>query len=144
MKELQKDGKIIGIETEQISIRRLKQSYVGTGKGILQTLWERGFVDVTKMKEYKAIAKDRVTKKEIPHFSLLSMLKSQPDFATEVSQLKYVAQSLGTRVIITTKYHAEYAGEVIEYSWGYSKSLYQRHPLAAKKGRVNFIKLVDK
>ena len=47
-------------------------------------------------------------------------------------------------MIITTKYHTEYAGEGIEYSWGYSKSLYQRHPLAAKKGRYNFIKLVDK
>ena len=47
-------------------------------------------------------------------------------------------------MIITTKYHAEYAGEGIEYSWGYSKSLYRRHPLAAKKGRDNFIKLVDK
>ena len=47
-------------------------------------------------------------------------------------------------MIIIMKYHAEYAGKGIEYSWGYSKFLYQRHPLAAKKGRDNFIKLVDK
>ena len=46
-------------------------------------------------------------------------------------------------MVITTKYHAEYAGEGIEYSWGYSKSIYRRHPLAAKKGRQNFINLVD-
>ena len=55
-----------------------------------------------------------MTKKEIPDFSLLTMLKTQPDFANEVSQLEYVAKSLGARVIITTKYHAEYAGDGIE------------------------------
>ena len=32
----------------------------------------------------------------------------------------------------------------MEYSWGFSKSVYRRHPLAAKKGRDNFIALVDK
>ena len=63
----------------------LKPSYVGEGKGIVQVLWERGFIDVNIMKEYKQIAKDKVTKKEIPDFSLLTMLKSQPDFANEVS-----------------------------------------------------------
>ena len=64
------------------------------------------------------------------------MLKSQPDFKNEVSQLEYVVKSIGARVIITTKYHAEYADEGIEYSWGYSKSLYRRHPLAAKRGEI--------
>ncbi|KAL7523118.1 hypothetical protein ACHAXR_000032, partial [Thalassiosira sp. AJA248-18] len=66
------------------------------------------------------------------------------DFQNEVSQLEHVARSLGSRVIITTKYHAEYAGEGVEYTWGFSKSVYRRHPLAAKKGRDNFIALVDK
>ena len=72
------------------------------------------------------------------------MLKSQPDFANKVSQLEFFAQSLGARVIIITQYYAKYAGEGIKYSWGYSKSLYRRHPLAAKKGRENFIELLDK
>ena len=66
------------------------------------------------MKECKVIAKDKVTKMEIPEFLLLTMLKSQPDFANKVSQLKFVAQSLGAGVIITTKYHAKYAGKGIE------------------------------
>ena len=97
----------------------MKHNYVGTGTGMVQILWEGGFIGVTKMKKYKAITKDKVTKKEMRHFSLLTMLKLQQDFANEVSQLEYVAQSLGARVIITTKYHAEYAGEGIEYSWGH-------------------------
>ena len=46
----------------------MKPNYVGKGKGMVQILWERGFIDVTKMKEYKAIAKDKVTKKKYPTF----------------------------------------------------------------------------
>jgi len=80
----------------------------------------------------------------IPELSLQHMMESCSDFAGEVSQLEHVAQSLGTRVIITTKYHAEYAGEGIEYLWGYSKLVYRRHPLSAKKGKENFDLLVDK
>ena len=46
--------------------------------------------------------------------------------------------------MITTKYHAEYAGEGVEYSWGFSKALYRRHPLAQKKTTEGFLALVDK
>ena len=45
---------------------------------------------------------------------------------------------------ITTKYHAEYAGEGIEYSWGASKAVYRRYPLASKKRKENFDKHVSK
>ena len=71
-------------------------------------------------------------------------MESCADFANEISQLEHVGQCLGVRVVITTKYHAEYAGEEIEYSWGLSKSVYRRHPLAAKKGKENFNDLVNK
>jgi len=62
----------------------------------------------------------------------------------EKSQLEYVCESLGVEALITTKYHAEYAGEGIEYSWGASKAVYRRYPLASKKGKENFDKLVSK
>ena len=85
LKELQNDRKIMEIETETISTRRLRSSYVGKGKGMLQVLWERGFVDVKRMKDHKGMAKDEVTKMKIPKFSFLTMLKSQPDFTNKVS-----------------------------------------------------------
>jgi hypothetical protein len=46
--------------------------------------------------------------------------------------------------LITTKYHAEYAGEGIEYSWGLSKAMYRKKPLESKKGKDNFHSLVHK
>jgi hypothetical protein len=65
-------------------------------------------------------------------------------FANEKTQLEFVCQSLGMEALITTKYHAEYAGEGIEYSWGAAKAVYQRYPLASKKGKEKFVTLVSK
>jgi len=65
------------------------------------------------------------------------------DFAEEVPQLEAIGKKLGCSVIITTKYHAEYAGEGIEYSWGLAKCFYRRQPLSKKKKKANFFALVD-
>jgi len=58
----------------------------------------------------------------------MHMMENCFDFANEMSQLEFVCKSLGGRAVITTKFHAEYAGEGVEYSWGFD----------------NFDKLVDK
>mmetsp|Transcript_29952 Transcript_29952/g.67600 ORF Transcript_29952/g.67600 Transcript_29952/m.67600 type:complete len:190 (+) Transcript_29952:650-1219(+) len=71
------------------------------------------------------------------------MMASRPDFANEVSQLEFIGGKVGCNVIITTKYHAEYAGEGIEYTWGFQKCFYRRQPLKRKKGKANFFALVD-
>ena len=39
------------------------------------------------------------------------MMESCSDFASEVSQLEHVAESLGAKVIITKNYHVKYDGE---------------------------------
>jgi hypothetical protein len=58
------------------------------------------------------------------------------DFKNEMSQLEFVCHSLGCKALITTKYHAVFAGEGIEYSWGLSisKTMYRKYPLVSKKG----------
>ena len=71
------------------------------------------------------------------------MMGKCTDFAEEVSQLEAIGKKLGCSVIITTKYHAEYAGEGIEYSWGLAKCFYRRQPLSKKKKKANFFALVD-
>ncbi len=80
----------------------------------------------------------------IKDYSLSVLMGTCTDFANEKSQLEFVCQSLGVAALITTKYHAECAGEGIEYSWGASKAVYRRYPLASKKGKDNFDKLVVK
>ncbi len=66
------------------------------------------------------------------------------DFKHEMLQLEFICHSLGCKAFITTKYHAEYAREGIEYLWGLSKAMYRRYPLVSKKGKQNFDALVSK
>ena len=40
------------------------------------------------------------------------------------------------------KFHAKLAGKGFEYSWGISKGVYRRMPLASKKGKESFKALV--
>jgi hypothetical protein len=72
------------------------------------------------------------------------MLRQCFDFANALSQLEYVCSECGVEAIITTKYHAEYAGEGVEYSWGAAKALYQRYPIYSKQGKENFLDLVSR
>ncbi len=60
----------------------------------------------------------------VKEYSLEHQLETCTDFANEQTQLEYVCSSLGVRVLITKKYHAEYAGEGIKYSWGAAKAIY--------------------
>ena len=65
------------------------------------------------------------------------------DFMNEKSQLEYVCEKLGARALFTTKYHAEMAGEGMEYSWAHSKTTYRWVSLSKKKGKYNFVSLVQ-
>ena len=120
-----------------------REGWANKGKGLLQVLWERGFIDETKLSEYKKEVVDE-DGNVVPEFSLVHLMAAAPDFVNETSQVEHVCMELGKRAgveikaMISTKYHAEYAGEGIEYSWAFSKSLYRRHPLVAKKARKIF------
>jgi len=67
------------------------------------------------------------------------MLGNCSNFQNELSALQVLGKELGVVVDSTPKYHAELAGEGIEYSWGYAKNAYRWAPLSQKKGRNNFI-----
>ena len=45
-------------------------------------------------------------------------------------------------VDLTPKFHAELAGEGVEYCWAHAKSYYRRVPVSRKRGRENFKELV--
>ena len=118
------------------------KSVKGTDIILLQVAYERGFIDESiPLKNYKLKVEDEAGD-IVPEYSLVHLIESCHDFVSEVSQLEHVCLSLGCRALITTKYHAEYAGEGIEYCWGYSKALYRKYPLASKKGKENFDKLL--
>ena len=143
VRDLQKKARGIGINAKKMVTHRKRPGWEKNGKGILQVLWERGFIDETKLSLYKLLAKDK-DGVIIPEYSLIHLMETCTDFANEVSQLEHVCERIGAKALITTKFHAEMAGEGIEYAWGFSKALYRRYPLSIKKGKENFDKLVTK
>jgi len=76
------------------------------------------------------------------NWSLKYLMASCLDFAEEMTALQHVGKELGVSVIISPKFHAEMAGEGIEYSWGISKNVYRKKPLDSKKAKISFKALV--
>ena len=138
--DLQNKANALSIAVTKTLTTKICKGWVGKGKGLLQVLWERGFIDELKVKNYRIKMLDE-DGNMVPEFSLEPMMTNCLDFLNEMSQLEYVCQQLGTKTIITTKHHAEFAGEGIEYSWGFSKSFYRRFPLKIKKVKTSLTNL---
>ncbi|KAI2498015.1 hypothetical protein MHU86_16452 [Fragilaria crotonensis] len=123
LSELQELATTNNIDTKIIRTRE-KKGWQGQPKGLLQVLWERGWIDEGQIDKYTMdLAKDEDGNvlEDAENWSLKYIMASCLDFAEELTALQYVGQELGVSVIITPKFHAELAGEGIEYSWGISK-----------------------
>ena len=70
-------------------------------------------------------------------FSLRYLMGSCRDFLEEETALQFLGRQLGVQVKLTPKFHAELAGEGVEYSWAHAKGYYRRKPLAEKKEEKN-------
>ncbi len=143
LRDLQKSAANLGIDTKKHVTHCTVSGWEGRGKGMLQVLWERGWINANKLSEYKLILHDSEGF-VVKDYSLPILMGSCSDFVNKKSQLEYVCQSLGVEALITMNYHAEYAAEGIELSWGASKAVYRKYPLACKKGKANFDSLVAK
>lgn len=117
VRELRNIASRLEISTKKNVTRKLTPGWRGKGNGMLQILWERGWICKEELGRYrkKSVDDDGFLVKE---YSLTHMLGECSDFANEPSQLEYVCSECGVEALIITKYHAEYAGEGIEYSWG--------------------------
>ena len=115
----------------------VRPGWVNEPKGLLQVLWERGWIDEANYSSYK------VQYNKDDDFSLQRLMSKCPDFAEEKSAMEYLLERISAHnefnatILVTPKYHCELAGEGIEYSWGLAKRFF-RKLLVRKKGRVNF------
>ena len=142
--ELQQIATNHNIDTK-IQKTRVKKGWEGQPKGLLQVLWERGWIDEGQLEKYTiepATDDDGEVLEGAEDWSLKCLMASCLDFAEEMTALQHVGSELGVSVIITPKFHAELAGEGIEYSWGISKGVYRRKPLHSKKSKESFKMLV--
>lgn len=134
-----------------ISERQCLRNRWLTDSGLLSIILDRysfhGLMRVDKKvlntaisKKYLSIdqtGKDRST-------SLQAILADCPDFAEEMSALEHLGKQLGVNIVPTPKYHAEMAGEGVEYGWAMSKNAFKWMSLKDRKTKEKFRKAVDK
>jgi hypothetical protein len=126
----------------QKTVPSIEPGWVGEQKGMLQVAWEQGWIDVACLKEHAVIKKDDMGAVD-EEFSLQCILGSCLDFAKEATELQTMGEKMGVRVIATTKFHAEMAGEGTEHLWGVAKSWCRSKPLEAKRKKASFLQLVQ-
>jgi hypothetical protein len=109
--------------------RKVLEGWCGKTKGLFQILWERGFIDASKVRYDSTIDKVSSTyyikngnknhdfdkkgniKEAAKARVLIYLLSTCADFANEVSDLQFLAQQIGmVSIIFTPKYHCELAG----------------------------------
>ena len=143
-KELQEYARINGVDVYYDKTEIL-QGWEGQPKGLLQVLWERGLIADSK-EELSSFTidgrKDPITGILDTKSSLRHLLANCQDFREEETALQNLGAQLGVTVQLTPKFHAELAGEGVEYCWAHAKSFYRRKPVSSKRGRENFKCLV--
>ena len=138
LKDIQERAQVHSIPIEY-QANKIKKGWLGSSKGMLQILFERGILDTNGKtnneidKFYTVLGKQDENGNRIEGTSLRFLLSSLPDFKNEMTLLQYRAEQLGVEIDCSPKYHPEIAGEGIEYVWGFSKGTYRRMPLGTKK-----------
>ncbi|KAG7357055.1 hypothetical protein IV203_001743 [Nitzschia inconspicua] len=142
VKEMQKLAGDHGIAISKSEQKKIT-GWVGEPKGLLQVARERGLIDHNNHHLYSANPKKNPDGTLNDEKSLRSIVGQCTDFQNELTHLQVMANELKVQVMFTPKFHAEMAGEGIEYSWGFAKGSYRRKPLQKKRKRVDFEDLVD-
>jgi hypothetical protein len=139
LKKLAENNGILTIVHEQ----KVDEGWQDKPKGMLQVLWEQGWVNPDRWQDYTMTGKKDAMGSIILKTSLKYLLGNCDDFINEESMLQYYGRMMGVMVDRTPKCHCEMAGEGIEYSWAAAKNKYRRYPVSAKKGKEHFRNLVS-
>ncbi len=128
LSDLQKAAINHGIPLEEIS-QKILEGWEGKPKGLLQVLWERGWIDNS---DDKAIQNYTIGRRENEfnlvqsEFSLKHLMAYCTDFKEEEMMLQSMASKMGVSIERSPKCHCEIVGEGIEYSWACAKNHYRQ------------------
>jgi hypothetical protein len=117
------------------TVEKIREGWEGKPKGLLQILWERGLINGNNLKQYSLTGKKDQLGTVDESTSLRHIMGMCQDFVNEEGMLQHITNSLGVKVLLTPKCHAELAGEGVEYLWACAKSAYRNLSLREKKGK---------
>ena len=144
----------------QVTEQNIAPGWLNKPKGLLQILWERGYIDESKVKTPRSMRYSKGGKKEDfdadrnltevgKKYSLTYLMNVCSDFRDEKTDLEHLASELSSdtctfSTLFTPKFHCKLAREGAECSWGAAKRFHRRQPLKDKKSFANFVATVKK
>lgn len=143
-KELQERSIEFGLP-KFVEEEEILEGWEGKPKGLLQVLWERGWIDpaiLNPEKHYTMDGKPDEYGHVNKQFSLVHLMANTEDFVNELTLLQHMAQEMGVKVDRTPKCHPEIAGEGIEYIWGFAKLRYRNFSVNVRRRKEDFLELV--
>ena len=155
--ELEQKAKKYNIKlTNEVEL--VEEGWLGKPKGLLQVLWERGWVDVKRLSEYSLRGQkhqmdaEGKIKEEYSSFLLRTLMMNCADFKEEKSAMEVLLDDLSSKslnnqkinLLVSPKYHCELAGEGVEYCWGLSKKYFRNEALEKKNTKRKFEQVVRK
>jgi hypothetical protein len=87
----------------------------------LQSLWEHGWIDPTRLNGYSIEGKTNAMRVKQVNTSLKHLMSNCRDFIEEESLLQSNGWKMGIIIDQMPKSHCELAGEGVEYSWAWLK-----------------------
>ena len=139
LKDLQRAASNIRLPIEEMK-QKVIEGWEGKPKGLLQILWERGWIDNS---DNKAYLNNTVTGRQNAfnliqqETSLKHLMSTCTDFEEEETMLQSMGTLMGVAIDQSPKCHCEIAGEGIEYTWACAKNHYQGILLDKKRGKEN-------
>jgi len=120
------------------NLAKIVPGWNGKQKGLLQSLWERGWINEASLTNYTIDGKTDLLGVRQMGTSLKYLMANCTDFIEEESLLQSMGRQMGATIDRTPKCHPELAGEGIEYSWACSKNKYRLLPLGERRSRDRF------
>jgi hypothetical protein len=116
------------------------EGWEGKAKGMLQILFERGFLDPSKIAnrdpskitEHAVDGRNDAFGNLLPETTLRHHMAQLSDFQDEETLMQHHGKSLGVKVNQMTKCLPKVAGEGVEHAWAGAKSFCRRLPLSEK------------
>jgi hypothetical protein len=100
----------------KVTSAKVVEGWEGKAKGLLQVLWERGFINATNLENHTMNGRPDACGILIPDTSLKLLMANCVDFEEEESLLQANGREMGVIVDRTSKCHCELAREGIEYT----------------------------
>ena len=136
------------------NIEVVEEGWLGKPKGLLQVLYERGWINENNVSEYTLKGKVNQKNEILPEhrrFSLRSLMSDCADLKEEKSAIEVLLLDLSKKsidnhrkieLLVSPKYHCELAGEGVEYAWGMMKRYFRSLSLDKKNTKGKFEKVV--